>query len=221
MMRIKGQNMKATAENSDRRKIIFVVGQESSGSRLVAKACAASFGIVPFSDWNAIGWAHGENVSVCHRSLPFGTPPKFPNIDRWKKKYGATHDLFFVLTTRDVNLSDLSKMEMFGKSTETVKAERTKVLAVYSKIMKQDAPYFLFSYETLMFLQKPYWQELYKFLGLSAEDRVFPDLIDANEKRIFKMHAPISVLTQPAIRTKRLVRGRARRFLDWIKGEAD
>ncbi len=201
--------------------IIFVIGQESSGSRLVAKACAAAHGIVPFGDWNAIGWVHGERVSVCHRSLPFGTPPHFPDIDRWRRKYGADGNLRFVLTTRDVNLSDISKIETFGKSSQTVHAERDKARGIYTEVIEGDEPHFIFSYETLMFLGELYWRELYRFLGIARDRQVYPELVDANAKRIAEMHVPQEVPARYGVRAKRLVRGSVGRMLDRLKGEAD
>lgn len=205
----------------DRKKIVFVIGQESSGSRLVARACAHSLGIVDFDDWNAIGWTHSEKASVCHRSLPYGTPPKFPDITRWLEKYGPNNDLFFVITTRDVTLSDISKVEVFGKSTALVMSERHKVRAVIAQAMASGHPYTFVSYETLMFLGEPYWKELYAFLGIPLADQKFPVLKDANEKRISEMVGEVSASTRPTTRVKRHLRGSIRRALDWLKGEAD
>ncbi|WP_417250203.1 hypothetical protein [Celeribacter sp.] len=203
------------------KKIVFVIGQESSGSRLVAKACAASLGIVGFDDWNAIGWTHGADASVCHRSLPFGTPPRFPDIGRWLSKYGDGNELFFVITTRDVTLSDLSKVETFGKSADQVAAEREKVRATIGEVMASGHPYRFVSYETLMLLGEAYWSELYDALGIPPAARVFPELKDANRKRIHEMIGDITAPPRPAMRAKRHIRGTARRALDWIKGEAD
>ena len=204
------------------KKVVFVVGQESSGSRLVAKACAAAHGIAAFDDWNAIGWVHGDSVSVCHRSLPFGTPPRFPDIARWRRKYGTDHEIHFVLTTRDVTLSDISKMEVFGKSSRMVQEEREKARCIYEEIMGGDDPYFLFSYETLMFLKELYWRDLYRFLGVPPDSGFFPDLHDANARRISEMDCvQDEVPTQVGIRMRRTIRGSLRRLLDWFKGEAD
>ena len=204
-----------------KKKIVFVIGQESSGSRLVARACAHSLDIIGFEDWKAVGWTHSEKASVCHRSLPFGTPSKFPDIRRWLKKY-CQEELYFVITTRDVTLSDYSKMEVFGKPFEQVMAERNKVREIIAQVMESGHPYTFVSYETLMFLGKPYWGELYAFLDISPANQIFPALLDANAKRIEEMTNKAPIITgRSTKRVKRQLRGSMRRALDKLIGEAD
>ena len=64
-------------------KCVFTIGPESSGSMLIAKIVTEVLGIESYGNWNAVGWIDKGNHKVCHRSLPFGIPQKYPDIEKW------------------------------------------------------------------------------------------------------------------------------------------
>ena len=111
-----------------KKKCIFVVGPESSGSMLITRVIAHVLGIENYGDWGGGGWRDKGNHKICHRSLPFGKPPKYPDIEEWIAETERDYQLYFVLTTRDITLSETSKRERFSKSSEQVQKESSSLL---------------------------------------------------------------------------------------------
>ncbi len=62
-------------------KCLIVIGPEGTGSKLIARTLAHALGIKNFKDWAGNGWIDNGTHKVCHRSLPFGTPPVFPDLN--------------------------------------------------------------------------------------------------------------------------------------------
>ncbi len=167
-------------------KCIIVVGPESSGSTLVANIFAHVLGMHDFNEWDAAGWCDNGYDMLCHRSLPYGRyPPRFPNIDRWISKYKDDYDLSFILTTRDITISEVSRFYRWGKPFEQSKEESDKARELMVKIMNSGQKYFIWSYETFMFLQKDYLDLLYRFLDIETD--FMPDLKDGNVSKIIKL----------------------------------
>ena len=52
------------------------------------------------------------------------------------------------------------------------------------EVMHGDIPYFIWSYESFMFLGSDYLQNLYQFLGVESD--FMPELRDANEGKVKK-----------------------------------
>ena len=63
---------------------VFVVGTESSGSKLIARILAHALGIRPYGTWNASGWATSPESPhrICHRSRRQRWPERPRNIMR-------------------------------------------------------------------------------------------------------------------------------------------
>ena len=161
-------------------KCIYIIGPESSGSVLVAKIVAHNLGIADYGTWNGFGIIKDTKNKVIHRSLPYGKESIYPDIDSLYEKNRVFQQLF-ILTTRDNKISKISKMERFKKTKQTVNKENNKAKSIFLHIM-DTYKFFLFSYETFMFLGKPYLNQLNKWVGT---DKFFcPELIDGNEKRI-------------------------------------
>lgn len=163
-------------------KCVFVIGPESSGSKLVARICSHVLQIQDFDDWNGTAWSDRGEHKVCHRSLPYNLPPKFPDIEEWISTHHESYDLCFILTTRDITLSELSRIERFSKSKPQVEAESAKAREIMLDVLRKPYPVLIWSYETFMFLGLAYLKQLYQFLGVQSD--FCPPIIDGNRKRL-------------------------------------
>jgi len=170
------------SESEQLGKCVFVVGPEGSGSKLAARICAAALGIAAFDEWDGDGWSDGGTHKVLHRSLPYGDPPRFPDVARWIADHEGQWDLYLVLTTRDRTLSHYSRMSRFPKSLRQVRSESEEARAIMAEILGSGRKRFIWSYETFMFLGGAYLEELQRFLGVDST--VLPHLVDGNEMRI-------------------------------------
>lgn len=165
-------------------KCVFVIGPESTGSMLVAKICAHVMGIHPYGEWNGVAWSDTGTHKVCHRSLPYGTPPEYPSIEQWVAENASTHELYFILTTRDITISELSRFERWSRPFDQSRAESDTARKIMSEVIDGKHDYLVWSYESFMFLGRGYLDGLYKFLNV--ESSFCPELIDANRGKVFK-----------------------------------
>lgn len=190
------------SEQSRQRRCVFVVGPESSGSMLTAKIVAHVLNVRLYGLWNPpVGWSHSDlprgRVSdavhsrvvesgidaVCHRSLPYGRDgDMYPDLDRWCSMNGDAH-IQFVITTRDISIVDRSKRRRFNRSEQMCRENRHASRQFIGSVIQKKLPYFIFSYETLVYLREDYLRQLYGFLGVES-GFVPPDLFDGNERYI-------------------------------------
>lgn len=165
------------------KKCVFVIGPEGSGSKLVARIIAHALDISPFGEWQGNGWCRSDAHIICHRSLPYLLPPRYPDIGKWILEYSPEYDLYFVLTTRDITLSELSRVSRFGKSPDQVVHESSMARQIMAGLLSSsDCRCFIWSYETFMFLGHDYLQLLYHYLGANSD--FCPELDDGNRKRL-------------------------------------
>jgi hypothetical protein len=177
----------------NKNKCVFVIGPESSGSMLIAKICAHVLGILPYGEWNGVGWCErSDGHRVCHRSLPFGDPPQYPDIERWIADYSSGYDVYFVLTTRDLSISELSRFERWARPFAHSRHESLIAREIMVRVLSGPQARMLWSYETFMFLGDAYLKELYEFLRIES---VFsPRLLDANAAKVSRPHLVSIVL---------------------------
>lgn len=166
------------------KKCVFVIGPESSGSKLIAKVSSQALGIAQFGQWNGSAWSKSETHKVCHRSLPYEKKVKFPDIDAWINKYQQDHDIYFILTTRDITISQASRYQRWKKPQHQSSKESETAKNMMISVMNKNLPYFIWSYETFMFLGEPYLQTLYEFLDIQSD--FCPELMDANAGKVKK-----------------------------------
>ena len=130
--------------------------------------------------------AKTENDSdkIIHRSLPYHlNPPEYPDIKKWINKNKDKYQLFFILCTRDRSISEISRIERFAKTKKQVRLESNKAREIINSILEQEEyPYFIFSYETLVFLKINYLKLVYKFIGIKSD--FIPNIYDANKSRM-------------------------------------
>ncbi len=166
-------------------KCVFVIGPESSGSKLIAKVCSHALGIAEFGQWNGIAWSNSDCHKVCHRSLPYGKKIEFPDVQKWIDQYEQDYDIHFILTTRDITISQASRYQRWKKPISQSTGESETAKNMMHSVMNNHLPYFIWSYETFMFLGRPYLQTLYDFLGTKSD--FCPELRDANAGKVKKI----------------------------------
>lgn len=177
-----------------KRKCIFVIGPEGSGSTLIAQTI--SFALNGNDEWNGRGFnccnsgncdSHNDYVFpcknvehlVCHRSLPFFKSPKWPSIEKWRSVY----DPYFIICTRDTTISKESVTNRFGRKPETVSDHLNEARKLITKLLRSEEKCFIWSYETYMYLKEEYFAKLGEFLKLEGD--YFPtNFKDANRKYI-------------------------------------
>jgi hypothetical protein len=167
-------------------KAIFIIGAESTGSTLVSRICGHVLCGAPMAKGEKALWADEQGNEVWHVSLPSGAAASFPDIDLWIEKYKDTHDIRFILTTRDITLSEYSRRGRFMRRGEAeVKDQSAKARDIMCHAMTLGYPWHIVSYETLMFLGQPYVELIYDFIGVESD--FAPSLRDGNLKRLQAM----------------------------------
>ena len=151
------------------KKPVIVMGPEGSGSKLIAKICA-----------RALNLPH----AVMHHSLPRFFRPSWADPAALVAEHEGEFDIYFVLTTRDITLSEMSRMERFGRTKEQCQEHSERAKEIMSKVIRDGHKHFVWSYETFMFLGKLYLDALYQFLGVESD--FIPPLVDGNKRRIAK-----------------------------------
>jgi len=164
-----------------------ICGPEGSGSVLVAKTISYATGHCDFFGQYT---GHGYNSeTVCenlvlHRSLPYRRRPKrFQNsltaeVDAFSNKFIRVN---YILTTRDKNCSILSKIKRFGGSREEAERDYEEAAPFFESLVNDDSC-FIWNYESMLLLGKPYFLRLYRFFGIESD--FIPDIYDGNAQYI-------------------------------------
>lgn len=163
------------------KKCIFVIGPESSGSKLIAKVIANVLDIKTYGQWSGSGTKDNGYHKVVHRSLPYNFPPQFPSVEDLIKQ-NQMFDIYFILTTRDISISERSRFERWTKPLETAKKESDQAREIMSYIINSNQKYLIWSYETFMFLKSDYLKCLYSFLEIESD--FIPSLFDGNKGKV-------------------------------------
>lgn len=161
---------------------VFVVGPESSGSRLISRIVAHVLGVRDFEAWDGAGCRSGPVHRVWHESLPAGDVPAFPDIDRMIAEHRDGYEIVFVLATRDITISEGSRIERFSKPLTQVREESRRARDIMQALMRSEWKTFVWSYETFMFLGIDYLKRLYDFLDVRSD--FIPPLVDGNRERL-------------------------------------
>ena len=163
-------------------KCVFVIGPEGTGSKLIARIISQALDISGFNEWRGNGWCDNGQHKVCHRSLPYQNPPRYPDIEGWILENKTGYEIFFVLTTRDITLSEISRINRFGKTAMQVHSESETAKTIIKNLINSESQYYIWSYETFMFLGIDYLKLLYGFLGIKSN--FCPPLVDGNKKKL-------------------------------------
>ena len=172
----------------NRNKCIFVIGPESSGSTMIARIISANLNQHDFGEYNGTNFnADHFQHRVCHRSLPSRNPrvPDWPDIDEWLQEF-QDYEIYFVLCTRDIHISELSRLFRsrmvpgLDISSHQFREDSLKARQIIIDVLGRKLNYFLWSYETFMYLGRDYLRLLNRFLDVEAD--FMPKVQDGNIK---------------------------------------
>ena len=165
------------------KKAYIILGFEGSGSVFIAKTISFIIGSCSsFGEWNGYGLNKrlGENNVVLHRSIPFMRPKKWHDEpDEIKENFKEYDQIKFIIATRDLSASMLSRIERFGGNLESYKKDNLRAKNFVTKFIKKE-DCFIWNYETMLALENIYFQQLYKWL--SVKNDFIPELKDGNRK---------------------------------------
>lgn len=163
----------------------IVVGPESSGSVFVAKVVSHVLGhCQEFGDWNGYGFNDkiGADKLVLHRSVPYDRPKKFPtSAAELLEPFQGYDDVKIVLTSRDRTISMSSKIRRFGGGISQARLDLATARPLFAELLDRD-DVLVWNYETMVLFGQPYFNRLYRFLGVESDFR--PDVVDANNKYV-------------------------------------
>lgn len=169
-------------------KCVIVIGPESSGTLFISRIIVHALGIrnsVAEAKFGNYGSLENDTDRVYHISLPTSPKAVFMDIaeiieaDRKQFK-----EVYVVICTRDITISEKSRLKrMTFRTSKDVKLHSEKARIIINGIMENFDNWFLWSYETFMFLQNAYLEKLYKFIGVNGK---FEFLIEDGNKKYIK-----------------------------------
>jgi hypothetical protein len=164
------------------KKAYIVTGPESSGSVLIAQVIAYVLGKDSFyKQWSGyeINGEIGDELVIMHTSQPFHMPSRFRTLSEFRELLDG-YDLCFIITTRDINIVKKSKKHRFGYSDSETETHQKISKKILDEIIQKEK-FFIWNYETQIFLRESYYRLLYDFIQVKSD--FFPkDLFDGNEK---------------------------------------
>lgn len=165
--------------------LLVITGFESSGSVFTARIASFALGkCKKFGDWHGYGWNGriGDDLVIIHRSMPYGRNPKRWHEDLKKEIEGInSYRKSFVICTRDLSISKLSRIRRFGGSFQSYSDDDIVARSIFAKLMSSERT-FIFSFESAVCLGDSYYQKFYEWLGVNSD--FSPPLFDANEPYI-------------------------------------
>lgn len=181
-------------------RIVFVIGHESSGCRLITRIIKQhgykeklihTHAVYSQLELNEAELKEDRNRrEISRRSEPYGILGEdrrfdYPLFiaDKFKK---AGWDIKFILTVRDKTIAKLSNTKNHcGGDKDIADSEMNIALKMVRDILKSDYDSFVFSYECFMSLGVDYLRILFDFLDID-EIKSIEKLIDGNEKYLIK-----------------------------------
>lgn len=165
------------------KKAIFIVGVESSGTKLAASIIAKALNILPGNSkdgksqvwYGGHGAAFDEGILVLHRSLPHGVEyPYFPNlwaISSFLKSsthFGRCNDVRLVVVTRDQNIALRSKLMHHQHFSREAVMEQAYGTAILQSLLAPPfiGPVFVWSHESFLMLREGYARQLVEFVTI-------------------------------------------------------
>lgn len=165
----------------------IITGPECSGSSFIAQVVAHACGVDNvFQQWDGRGQVGnvGDKVIVLHRSQPYGPECTFINLREIEGVYEG-YELRFILTTRDRSISAVSNLRRRNRSAELQAHHEQRALMIMREIMASNHRFYIWSYETFMFLRNSYLKLLYDFVD--TDTPFYPpddSIVDANKKYV-------------------------------------
>ena len=172
----------------------IITGPESSGSTFISQIIAHVLGVNPEFGTN-LGWngrqfcnnlnpdeTRNNDIVILHRSQPFCKRYQYFDYQEFKTMFKG-YNLYFILTTRDPIITAISKKSRWNVDDETIKSDNVKSSEILGTIMENEK-YFIWNYETMLYLKNVYFNQLYKFLNVTSY--FYPKVQDGNIKYIKK-----------------------------------
>ena len=163
-------------------KVFIITGPESSGSVFISKIIASYLGATKnFNDWSGYGYCSSirSDIKILHRSQPFEKVNQYFTLQQFKEEFKGM-DLYFILTTRYIQFSNISKKNRFNRTNKDIINNLYKSKSILSEIIKSNEKYFIWNYETMLYLNEVYFDLLYKFIG--GINKFYPKIKDGNIK---------------------------------------
>ena len=164
-------------------KFVLVIGRASTGSKLIAKLMAHILGVTEYGTWEGHDCPienNSENI-VIHKSLP--NDRDWPDVNGIISEY-PDHEIYIIITTREETLAKQSRTDTYHWTEEQEENDKFLSKNIISSVMNSGNKFFIWSYETFMFLGIDYLISLCKFMGIEEPEIPDYDFIDANPKRI-------------------------------------
>lgn len=170
-----------------KRKVIYIIGCEKSGSKFISRIIAEVLGVCKHKEWDGSGTCpFQDNNIVAHFSQPHLNPPQYSDIKLIENQH-KDDDLRFVITTRDITISEKSRITTWWfhkhKNKKSVSKESDEAKKIIEYILTNH-DYLIWSYETMNYLKESYLEVLYKWLGITSKTHF--QIIDGNKKYIKK-----------------------------------
>jgi hypothetical protein len=173
------------------KKLVIVIGAESSGNRLIFKMLKEAGGYADDEERMSAWWGNPKSIQcdvdrITFRSLPHGginNGRQFVDpVAFCEGALRAGYDVRFIVTTRDKNIVEKSKIRVHTLGDAIlVEREMNTTREVLKRLIDAHGERcFLWSYETFMFLRDDYLRALYRWLGVGAVG--FTELVDGNVK---------------------------------------
>ena len=149
-------------------KCVLVIGRESTGSKLIAKIIAHILGVADYGSWEGHDWAseNRDGNIVLHQSLP--NDKDWIDVDKFIDD-NPGYEYFVVLTTRDKTLAKQSRIETYNNEHVEMDGEGLIAKDIMLSIINSDKNYYVWSYESFMFLGLDYLNPIFKFLGIEKQ----------------------------------------------------
>ncbi|MFM7244426.1 MAG: hypothetical protein ACKO40_09685 [Planctomycetaceae bacterium] len=164
-------------------RCVFVVGMESSGSKLVARALSHALGIQAYGTWNGSGWSRSfaSPHRLCHRSQPYGRDSRFSDIRRWNEE-NRDVAIHYVVCTRDARVAERPQLARWS-SPRGLRADQADRAREIIREVLATCDHTIWSDETFMLQGGDYLRWLYRTLGVDS-DFIPADIADGNVKHV-------------------------------------
>jgi hypothetical protein len=167
------------------KKAFIIIGPGATGSVFISKIISYVVGkSKKFGDWDGYGQLGkvGDEIICIHKSQPSGLKGEmvFASIEKIKEKL-IGYELYFIITTRDMSCSLASQI---SRKFPAKKGHYIKSKEILSKVI-QNERFFIWNYETFVYLKEVYLYLLYNFLEVSS-DFVPGEIKDGNKKYFSK-----------------------------------
>ena len=155
-----------------KRKIIIITGREGTGSTFITRVLYN--GITNKFNWSGSGLSsdnikekiiiNNQEIILFDRTQPCNTVDYYTELSEFKNKY-KNDDIYFIITTRYNIFSNITNSNRFNRTEQQNQDNSEKCKKIIRDIIKTEK-YFIWNYETMLFLKEIYFETLYKFLEL-------------------------------------------------------